>query len=152
MADIVTKFDITNKICNKCRVIEQITCFDKKKSIYNSIKVKCEYCTSAFSFSGLGSHIKSSHEDRDLAKGVHPLTEESEYYKYYLLYCKLKAKGIDIDKLLAESIIKLFISLSLVLWDFVHQGTCFADALPSKALSLISQNIIIIKFLKKIKM
>ena len=28
--------------------------------------------------------------------------KESEYYKYYLIYCKLKAKGIDIDKLLEE--------------------------------------------------
>ena len=27
---IETKFDITNKICNRCRVIKQITCFDKK--------------------------------------------------------------------------------------------------------------------------
>ena len=28
---IETKFDITNKICNRCRVIKQITCFDKKE-------------------------------------------------------------------------------------------------------------------------
>ena len=40
---IETKFDTTNKICRRCRVIKQITCFDKKKSIckeFNSTKVK----------------------------------------------------------------------------------------------------------------
>ena len=34
--------------------------------------------------------------------GIHPskeIKEEPEYYKYYLIYCKLKAKGINIDKL-----------------------------------------------------
>ena len=67
------KFDITNKICNKCRVIKQITCFDKKKSMCtecNSTKVKCEYCPSIISFSGLSIHIKNSHEDVDLTKGI----------------------------------------------------------------------------------
>ena len=28
---IETKFEITNKFCNRCRVINQITCFDKKQ-------------------------------------------------------------------------------------------------------------------------
>ena len=28
---IETKFDIKNKICNRCRVIKQITCFGKKE-------------------------------------------------------------------------------------------------------------------------
>ena len=40
---IETKFDMTNKICRRGRVIKQITCFDKKKSIskeFNSTKVK----------------------------------------------------------------------------------------------------------------
>ena len=68
----------------------------------NSTKVKCEYCTSTTDVSGLRSHIKNSHKDIDLAKGSHPVKEESEYYKYYLIYCKLKAKGIDIEKLLEE--------------------------------------------------
>ena len=76
----------------------------KKKSIckeYNSIKVKCEYCPSIISFSGLRSHIKNSHKEIDLAGGIYKeVKEESEYYKYYLIYCKLKAKGIDIDNLL----------------------------------------------------
>ena len=99
------EFDITNKICNRCRVIKQITCFDKKKSICNecnSTKAKCEYCPSIISFSGLGSHIKNSHKNIDLTKGIHPVRKESEYYKYYLLYCKLKGKGVDIDELLEE--------------------------------------------------
>ena len=30
------------------------------------------------------------------------IKEESEYHKYYIIYCKLKAKGIDIDNLLEE--------------------------------------------------
>ena len=83
----------------------------------NSTKVKCEYCPSILSLSGLRSHIKNSHKNIDLTKGIHPIRkpawhftdrvrsqikEESEYYKYFLLYCKLKAKGIDIDKLLEE--------------------------------------------------
>ena len=36
------EFDITNKICNRCRVIKQITCFDKKRSQYvkNVIQLK----------------------------------------------------------------------------------------------------------------
>ena len=109
-----TKFDITNKICNRCRV-KKITPFDKKKAIFkecNSTNVKCEYCTSTISFSGLRSHIKNSHKEIDLAKCIHPIREpasqikeikeESEYSKYCLIYCKLKAKGIDIDKLLEE--------------------------------------------------
>ena len=57
---IETKLDITNKICNRCRVMKQITCFDKKKAICkecNSTKVKCEYCPSIIIFSGLRSHI-----------------------------------------------------------------------------------------------
>ena len=94
------KFDITNKVCNKCKVIKQITSFDKKKSKYkecNSSKVKCEYCSSIISFSGLRGHIKNSHKDIDLVKGI-----ETEYYKYYIIFSKLKAKGIDIDKLLEE--------------------------------------------------
>ena len=105
---IETKIGITNKICNKCKVIKQITCFEKKKSIckeYNSTKVKCEYYPSINSFSGLRSHVKNSHKDIDLAMGIHPsieIKEESEYYKFYLIYCKLKAKGIDTDKLLEE--------------------------------------------------
>ena len=55
------KFDITNKVCNKCNVKKQITPFDKKKSIYieyNSRKVNCEYCSSIISFSRLWSLIK----------------------------------------------------------------------------------------------
>ena len=75
----------------------------KKKSICeecNSTNVKCEYFPPIISFSGLRSHIKNSHKNIDLTKGIHPLKEESEYYKYYLLYCKLIAKGVDIDKVL----------------------------------------------------
>ena len=37
-------FDITSKVCNKCKVIKQITSFDKKKSIckeFNSKMVSC---------------------------------------------------------------------------------------------------------------
>ena len=92
---IQTKFDITNKICNRCNVIKQITCFDKKNSICkecNSTKVKCEYCPSIISFRGLRGHIKNSHKIIDLSGGIHPakeIKEESEYYKYYLIYCKL---------------------------------------------------------------
>ena len=43
--------------------------------------------------------MKNSHKDIDLTGGFHA-KEESEYYKYYIIYCKLLAKGIDIDKLL----------------------------------------------------
>ena len=96
------KIDITNKVCNKCKVIIQITSFDKKKSICkkcNSKKINCEYFSSIFSLSGLRSHIKNSHKVIDLAKGV---KEEPEYYKYYNTVSKLKAKGIDIDTLLEE--------------------------------------------------
>ena len=60
---------------------------------------------SIVSYSGLRGHIKNSHRNIDLAGDIHPATEkieESEYYEYYLIYCKLKAKGIDIDKLLEE--------------------------------------------------
>ena len=49
--------------------------------------------------------MKNSHKELDLARGIHPvkeIKEESEYYKYCLIFCKLKAKGIDIDKLLEE--------------------------------------------------
>ena len=70
----IEKFDITNKICNRCRVIKQITSFDKKKSICkecNSTKVKCEYCTSMLSFSGLKGHIKNSHKEINLHRGVY---------------------------------------------------------------------------------
>ena len=94
---------------------KKIKSFDKKKALCkecNSTKVKCEYCTSTISFSGLRSHIKNSHKKIDPAKCIHPIREpasqikeikeESEYYKYYLIYCKLKANGIDIDKLLEE--------------------------------------------------
>ena len=68
-----TKIDITHKICNRCRVIKQITSFDKKKSICkecNSTKVKCEYCTSILSFSGLKGKIKNSHKEIILPRGV----------------------------------------------------------------------------------
>ena len=118
---IETKLDVTNKICNRCRVMKPITCFDKKKAICkecNSTKVKCEYCPSIIILSGLRSHIKNSHKDIDLAGGINlrrgsalgspssftdkEIKKESEYYKYYLINCKLKAKGIDIDKLLEE--------------------------------------------------
>ena len=57
-----TKIDITHKVCNRGRVIKQITSFDKKKSICkecNSTKVKCEHCTSILSFSGLKGKIKT---------------------------------------------------------------------------------------------
>ena len=99
---------MTNKICHKCTVINQLKSFDKKKAIckeYNSTKFKCEYYTSTVSFSGLRSHIKNSHKEIDLAKRIHPIKEikeESEYYKYHLIYCKLKNKGINIYKLLEE--------------------------------------------------
>ena len=88
--------------------MQQITCFDKKKSIWkesNSTKVSCEYYSSIFSFSGLRSHIKKCHKDMDLPKSIHSDTEikeEPEYYKYYLIVSKLKAIGVDIDKLLEE--------------------------------------------------
>ena len=42
-----------------------------------------------------GINLRSSFTDKEI-KG------ESEFYKYYLLYCKLKAKCIDIDKLLEK--------------------------------------------------
>ena len=114
------RIDITNKICNRCRVLKQVTCFDKQKSICkerNSTKVKSEYCPSIISSSVLSSHIKNSHKDIGLTKGIHPIREgtkslvpqpasqikeESEYYKYYLLYCILIAKGVDIGKLLED--------------------------------------------------
>ena len=102
---IETKLDRTNKICNRCRVTKQITCFDKKKSICKECNstIKCEYCPSTISFSGLRSHIKNSHKDIDLSGGINiGIKEESEYYKYYLIYCKSKGRGIDIDKLLEE--------------------------------------------------
>ena len=70
---IETKNDITNKICNRCRVIKQITCFDIKKAICKeciSTKVKCEYCPSIINLSGLKSHIQNSHKDIDLAGGI----------------------------------------------------------------------------------
>ena len=57
------KIDLTNKVCNRCGVAKQITSFDKKKAICkecNSIKVRCEYCSSIISFSGIKGHIKSS--------------------------------------------------------------------------------------------
>ena len=79
--------------------------FSKECKERNSTKVKCEYCPSIISFSGLRGHIKNSHKNIDLARGIYPakeIKEESEYYKYYLIYCKLKAKGIDIDQLLEE--------------------------------------------------
>ena len=82
--------------------MKQITSFDKKKSICkecSSKKVNCEYCSSIIRFSGLKSHIKSSHKDIDLAKCV---KEEPEYRKYYIIVSKLNAEGIDIDKLLEE--------------------------------------------------
>ena len=99
------EFDLTYKICNRCRVIKQKTCFDKKKSICkecNSTKVICEYSPSIISFSGLRSHIKNALKTIDLTKVIHPLEEESEYYKFYLKYCKLIAKVVDIDKLLGD--------------------------------------------------
>ena len=36
-----------------------------------------------------GINLRSSFSDKETK-------EESEYQKYYLIYCKLKAKGIDI--------------------------------------------------------
>ena len=56
------KFDITNKVCNKCNVIKQITSFEKKSICKecSSSKVKCEYCCSSIiSFSRLRGHIKT---------------------------------------------------------------------------------------------
>ena len=43
--------------------------------------------------------MKNFHKDIALAKGV---KEEPEYYKYYITVSKLKANGIDIDKLFEE--------------------------------------------------
>ena len=80
------KFDITNKVCNKCKDIKQITSFDITKSICKectSKTVNCEYCSSIISFSGLRSYLKNILQN-------------------YILVLKLKAKGIDIEKLLEE--------------------------------------------------
>ena len=69
-----TKFEITNKFFNRCRVIKRITSFDQKKSLCNecnSTKVKCEYCTSLLSFSGLKGHIKNSYKEINLLSGVY---------------------------------------------------------------------------------
>ena len=68
---------ISNKIYKKCKVIKQITCFDKKKSVCkecNSSKVKCEYC-SVISFSGMMGHVKRFHEDIDLPRAVFSIRE-----------------------------------------------------------------------------
>ena len=72
------KFERTNKICNKCKVIIQITCFDTKKSLSkecNSSTVKCEYCSSFINFSGLKGHIERFHEDIVLPRGVYSIRE-----------------------------------------------------------------------------
>ena len=55
------KFDVTNKVCNKCKVTKQIISFDKKKSVClecNSKTVNCKYFSSIISFCVLKSHIK----------------------------------------------------------------------------------------------
>ena len=73
----------------------------RNQYVKNAIQknVNCELCSSIISFSGLKSHIKKSHKDIDLAEGI---KKEPEYYKYYIINSKLKAKGIDIDNLLQE--------------------------------------------------
>ena len=74
------RIDITNKICNRCRVIKEITCFDKKKAICkecNSTKVRCEYCSSVYGFSGLKGHIKKSHKEIDLPRSVYSAKEKA---------------------------------------------------------------------------
>ena len=68
------------------------------------------------------SHIKIYHKNIDLAGGINlrsrfpdkEVKEESEYYKYHLIYCKLKAKGIDIDKLLEGQIVKYFLYFLII--------------------------------------
>ena len=55
------KIDLTNKVCNGCGVVKQITSFDKKKARCkecSSTKVKCVYCSSIFSFCEIKGHIK----------------------------------------------------------------------------------------------
>ena len=55
------KIDLTNKVCHRYGVAKQITSFDKKKAICNkcnSTKVRCEYCSSIFSFNWTKGHIK----------------------------------------------------------------------------------------------
>ena len=131
-----------------CRVIKEITCFDEKKAICkecNSRKVRCEYLSSMYSFSGLKGHIKKSHKEIYLPSvysakeeacftdeiktvvefiksnpkygegAVSPGTltwsethksDEPDYYKCYIMICKLKAKGIDVDKFLEDCITK----------------------------------------------
>ena len=79
---------------------KKIKCFDKKKSIcieYNSRKVKCEYCPYIIRCTGLGIHVKNSRKDIDSPEGIEP-----EYYKYYFIVPKIKAKGVDVDKLLED--------------------------------------------------
>ena len=74
------KIDLTNKVCNRCGVVKQITSFDKKKSIckeYNSTKVKCEYCTSVLSFSGLKAHMKKSHKEKDFPRVFYSVNQRS---------------------------------------------------------------------------
>ena len=46
-------------------------------------------------------YIKSNPIDGEASAKTHK-SNESEYYKSYLLLSKLKAKGVDIDKLLEE--------------------------------------------------
>ena len=74
------RIDITNKICNRCTVIKVITCFDKKKALCkecNSTKVRCEYCSSIYSFSGLKGRIKKSHKELNLPRGVYSAEEKA---------------------------------------------------------------------------
>ena len=74
----------------------------RRQYVKNAIQLRLSV-TIAFDY-------KNSHKDIDLAGGINlrssftdkEIKEESEYYKYYLKYCKLKAKGIDIDKFLEE--------------------------------------------------
>ena len=50
---------------------------------------------------------KSNTIDGEASAKTHK-SKESEYYKSYLILSKLKAKGIDIDKLLEEKIAIFF--------------------------------------------
>ena len=50
----------------------------KKKAICkecNAAKVKCEYCFSIISFSGLKGHMKNFHKQVDLFRGVYSVND-----------------------------------------------------------------------------
>ena len=89
---------ISQKNCNRSGVIKQITFFDKKKSICNkcnSTKVKCEYWTSLLSLSGLKGHIKNSHKEINLPRGVYSVNVLESFSKIKPVNEFIKSNAID---------------------------------------------------------